>query len=493
MGESFSLTQKYRPTIFKDVLDQDAIVVVLKNLLLKKRFSSPLMFTGIWGGGKTTLARIFARAALCKNLTETGEPCNECFSCQAFLNDSNPAYTEIDAASNSGVDDVRKLREEANFKVLGDYDRKVVVIDECHSISAKGNDALLKQLEDNNTDQLYIFCTTAPEKMHPTVRSRCLEFKLNKNSKESIVTKLTQICDSEKVKYELKGLEIIASMTAPHVRDSLKALEYLSNFGEVTEQVASEHYKLVLENEYLNVISLLKSNLSGALSVIGNLVLQESVPNIYEGIIRNILGILKFKNGINVFRSEDQEDLANYIFENYGDDLSKILEDLLKRNKYVDQLTLESDIIIINKKLNTTFSEEVHVEKVYVEVPTTKVIERVVTEAQSAPKEEVATVIAPEKEKTKEDVVKADTVITKEPDVKIEEPNVEDMNETEAILKRYPSYPPKLAMLMAKSKQKNITLTDKETVELKGKVKDNKKSLPRSEIRDFIDNKIKRT
>jgi len=305
MGESFSLTQKYRPITFNDVLDQDAIITVLKNLLKNQKFGSPLMFTGIYGGGKTTLARLFARAVLCKNLTEAGEPCNECSSCKAFLEDSNPAYNEIDAASNSGVDDIRKLREEASFKVLGDYDRKVVVIDECHSISAKGNDALLKQLEDNNTDQVYVFCTTAPEKMHKTVRSRCLEFNLNKNSKGSIATRLKEICENEDFAYEEEALNIVASMTTPHVRDAIKTLEYLSNFGEITENIASEHYNLMLENEYLNIISLLKTNLMGSLQILDNLIMQENVPNIYEGIIRNALGILKLKNGINVFRTEE--------------------------------------------------------------------------------------------------------------------------------------------------------------------------------------------
>jgi len=487
MGESFSLTQKYRPITFSDVLDQDAIITVLKNLLKNKKFSSPLMFTGIYGGGKTTLARLFAKAVLCKDLTETGEPCNSCSSCKAFLEDSNPAYNEIDAASNSGVDDIRKLREEANFKVLGDYDRKVVVIDECHSISAKGNDALLKQLEDNNTDQVYIFCTTAPEKMHNTVRSRCLEFNLNRNSKESILTRLKDICIKESFSYEEEGLSIISSMTSPHVRDAIKALEYLSNFGSITEAVASEHYKLVLEDEYLNLVSLLKSNLKGALLVLDSLVLQESVSNIYEGIIRNSLGVLKLRNGVNSFRTEEQKDLANFIFDSYGDDLSSILVDLLKRNKYSDQLTLESDIILLNKKLNTTFARQGNVEKIYVEVPTRVVeIQTIAENKVSKTVDEVST--------TPINVVPVTPIVEVAPE-KIVYPSIEikeDLDETAAILKRYPTYSPKLAMMMAKSKQNNSSLTDTSTVELRVKAKDLKKSLPRSEIRDFIDNRSKR-
>jgi len=481
MGESFSLTQKYRPNTFSDVLDQDAIITVLKNILKNKKFSSPLMFTGIYGGGKTTLARIFARAVLCKNLTEDCEPCNECSSCKSFLEDSNPAYNEIDAASNSGVDDIRKLREEANFKVLGDFDRKVVAIDECHSISTKGNDALLKQLEDNTTDQVYLFCTTEPEKMHKTVRSRCLEFHLNRNSKESISVRLKDICVKESFSYEEAGIDIIASMTTPHVRDSIKILEYLSNFGEITEETASEHYKLVLENEYLNLISLLKTNLTGTLQILDNVLTQENVPKIYEGIIRNVIGILKFKNGMNIFRTDEQKDLAEVIAANYQDDLSKILEDLLKRNKYVDQLTLESDIIILNKKLNTTFSEEVHVEKVYVEVPTTTIVEKTIE------------VQAPTLETTPPPVAEKVVEPVKEP-IAIEEakPSKTELDETAAVFKRYPTYSPKLAMMMAKSKQINSSLSDKATVELKQRAKDMKTSLPKSEIRDFIENRTKR-
>ena len=141
-----NLTQKYRPLLFKEVLDQENIIKVLKSIIKNKKYSSPFLFAGFFGGGKTTLARIFARAILCKNLTEDQEPCNKCESCKSFLDGTNIAYLEIDAASNSGVDSIRKLKEESNYKVLGDFDKKVIVIDESHSISRQGNEALLKQL-----------------------------------------------------------------------------------------------------------------------------------------------------------------------------------------------------------------------------------------------------------------------------------------------------------------------------------------------------------
>jgi len=184
--QDISFAQKYRPLLFSEVLGQEPISIVLKNILKQKKFSSPFMFSGSFGSGKTTLARIFARAILCKNPTDSFEPCNICESCKSFLAGTHPAFKEIDAASNSGVDDIRKLKEESNIRVLGDYDKKVVIIDECHSISTKGNEALLKQLEENTSYQIYIFCTTAPEQMHDTVRSRCFEFKLFNISEEVI-------------------------------------------------------------------------------------------------------------------------------------------------------------------------------------------------------------------------------------------------------------------------------------------------------------------
>lgn len=456
-ARSETLAQKYRPLVFADVLDQDAIIKVLKNILKNRNFSSPFMFTGLYGGGKTTLARIFARAILCENLTDDQEPCNKCSSCISFLDDSNLAYTEIDAASNSGVDKIRKLREDANFKALGSSEKKVVTIDECHSITQQGNEALLKQLEDNSGKQIYIFCTTAPEKMLDTVRSRCFEFNLNKISKEAIFERLEDICKKEKIQYENTALDIIAGECCPHVRDSLKTLDFLSNFGKIDNQVVFDHFKLNLQTEYLKVIYNVGHNLLDTIETANKIALEVDVPSIYEGLIKTLIDCEKLSLGISNFKNEQQTNLANKIIEIYKINLSKLLEELLKRNRYVDNLVLESDLILLNSKLKNGF-KNVQFEKIQVAE------------------------IKQENIKTKQEEIQ-----TKSEEANETEPE-QELEVTSHVLKRYKSYPESLAILMDKGKKSSLKKNDP-TVELKQRVRDFKRNLDKDEIKSFLETK----
>lgn len=466
MGNNFALAQKYRPLKFADVLDQESLIKVLKNVIRQKKYSSPFMFSGPYGGGKTTLARIFARAILCKNLTDDCEPCNNCPSCLAFLENEHVAYLEIDAASNSGVDSIRKLREDANLKVLGDYDRKVVVIDECHSISKQGNEALLKQLEESTINQIYIFCTTAPENMIETVRSRCFELQIKNNSCESISNRMQQICDIEKLNYQKEALEVIASVCSPHVRDAIKNLDYLSNYGDITLPLVQEHFNLTTDLDILKLIKHLKNDLTESLNILKRVSSKRSVTSIYEGIIQNLLKVSKLQYGINEFKNKEYLSLSQEISQSYGNDVLNILEELLKRNRYSDSLTLESDVILLHQKLNTSFHR---VEQI-VERTVEKVVERSDSTAQPQ-------VILTEEKQIKE--------TTKVEETKIDEI---DLDQTTKILNRYKSYPPNLAMLMDKSKKSSST-NNSQTVELKQNTKDLKQNLSKQEIKKFLDSK----
>ncbi|MDB4330313.1 ATP-binding protein [bacterium] len=445
-----TLAQKYRPLIFKDVLDQESIITVLKNILKNKNFSSPFMFTGLYGGGKTTLARIFARAIMCESITEDFEPCNQCSSCKSFLEESNLSYTEIDAASNSGVDKIRKLREDANFKSLGTSERKVVVIDESQSISTQGNEALLKQLEDSSSKQVYIFCTTAPEKMLDTVRSRCFEFPLSKISKSSISERLEEICKKEKIQFDKDALDLIAGICSPHVRDSLKQLDFLSNFGKVDRYVVFDHFKLNLRTEYLGIIFNLKDNLLKSIDLAKSVSLENDIPSIYEGLLKTIIDCQKLSLGLDNFKNEEQSNLANKIIKIYKINLLKLLEELLKRNRYVDSLILESDLILLHSKLKNGF--------VNLEISEVQVIE------------------------TKEEIKE----IKKVEEIKVEESM--DLEGTSKVLKRYKSYPESLAILMDKGK-KSSSLKNGSAVELKQRVRDYKRNLDKDEIKTFLEKK----
>jgi len=439
----YALTQKYRPLIFKDILDQEGIIRVLKGLLKANKFSMPFMFGGCFGTGKTSLARIFGRAILCEHLTPDIEPCNECTSCRTFLEGSNPAYTEIDAASNGGVEDIRKLRNDANFRVLGGYKNRVLVIDECHSISRMGNEALLKQLEDNIDNQIYIFCTTAPENMNEAVRSRCFEFNLNQISKESIFNRLKLVCQKENILYTENSLKTIASIDAPHVRDALKHLDYLSNFGEITDSVVSNYFNLSTQIEYLKILLHLKDNFLEMSNILYNLILKRSIPDIYKGLVETLIKIYKLNFGVDTFNNPEELNLGKQLQNYYGEEISKILDDILNYTHSADALNLEADLMILHKKLNGCCIQ-------FKEMP----------------------IIALPKIENKQ--------INKK-----EEP--ENIEKTSAILNRYKSYSESLAMMMERSKNSN-SVNSLSTVELK-KTKDFKSNLSKKDIKTFINSK----
>lgn len=166
----------YRPKRFEDVVGQESEVALIKAILEKGWHPAALMISGGYGTGKTTLARLTARAMLCGG-REGVEPCGGCDSCRAMDTDSHPAYTEIDSASHGLVDDIRGVKEDASYRVVGGAMR-IVVYDESHMISGAGQDALLQILEEGREGVMFMFCTTDPEKMKPTIRSRCVDLNL---------------------------------------------------------------------------------------------------------------------------------------------------------------------------------------------------------------------------------------------------------------------------------------------------------------------------
>lgn len=464
LTQKIPLNVKYRPKKFKDVLGQQDIITILKNIIKEKNFSSPFMLTGIYGGGKTTLARIFAKAILCENIDSEQEPCGVCSSCKSFDNETNLCYIEIDAASNSGVDKIRKLKEDAHFKSLGVSKYRVVVIDESHSISTQGNEALLKQLEDNTTDQIYIFCTTSPDKMLDTVRSRCFEFNISKSTPEDVFKKLEYICNSENIKYDKEALEVIIEKTYPHIRDTLKILDYLSNFGKVTYSVVNNHFKLNLKTSYLKLLIFIKNDLNLALDTLKEILTDANHTEVYQGLIESILDCIKYSLGINnIFKNKEQEKLANDIIAFYGDYLKVLLDQFMSRNKYSDFYFLESDIVIMNSKINNHTLNSFE---------------------KSFDKSEY-TSISLKEEKNNQDINSNKNI---EEDYNSSDKNFkEDLEETTKIFKRYKAYPEQLAILMDKGK-KSSSIKNTSTVELK-RVKDFKRNLDKNEISDFLNNK----
>lgn len=224
-----SLYRKYRPSSFSTMIGQQHIIRTLKNQILMGTISHAYLFTGSRGTGKTTTAKIFARAINCLNVKEDGSPCGECEVCKALADSSNMDIIEIDAASNNGVDEIRFLLEKVKFAPsVGRY--KVYIIDEVHMLTQQAFNALLKTLEEPPEHTVFILATTEVQKILPTVLSRCQRFDFRLVPVQEVTDLLARIFDDMKKPYEREALSAIAEAGEGCVRDSLSVAEMCMSY-----------------------------------------------------------------------------------------------------------------------------------------------------------------------------------------------------------------------------------------------------------------------
>src|SRR5262249_40508586 len=217
------IARKYRPQIFDDVVGQRLITDTLKNAILHNRVAHAYIFSGARGVGKTTSARILAKALNCIQ-GPTVTPCGECASCREIAAGNSVDVLEIDAASNRGIDEIRELRE--NVRYLPARDRyKVFIIDEVHMLTTEAFNALLKTLEEPPPRSLFILATTEPHKLPTTIQSRCQHFSFRLLDYFEIYAHLEQVCTAEKVRAEEKALSAIAQAAEGSLRDALSILD----------------------------------------------------------------------------------------------------------------------------------------------------------------------------------------------------------------------------------------------------------------------------
>jgi DNA polymerase-3 subunit gamma/tau len=217
------LARKYRPQTFDEVVGQVHVTETLKNAIAKNRLHHAYLFTGVRGTGKTSLARIFAKSLNCEQ-GPTPQPCNACASCMGITKGNSLDVIEIDGASNTGVDDVRELREQVKYMpAAGRY--KVYIIDEVHMLSTSAFNALLKTLEEPPAHVIFLFATTEAHKIPITILSRCQRFDLRRLSQQQIRERLQSICEREKVAADPLSLDLLARYAEGSMRDGQSLLD----------------------------------------------------------------------------------------------------------------------------------------------------------------------------------------------------------------------------------------------------------------------------
>ena len=225
-----ALYRMYRPQSFDDVVGQTHVTKTLRNAISKGKQSHAYIFSGPRGTGKTSIAKVFAKAINCLN-SDDGEPCNECAICKGITQGTNSDVIEIDAASNNGVDEIRNIRDKVKY-APSESKYKVYIIDEVHMLTTGAFNALLKTLEEPPSHAIFILATTEPHKIPPTIISRAQRFDFKAISMDQIVDRLKFVAESQSLEYDNAALEFIAKTSEGGMRDALSIMDQAIAFGD---------------------------------------------------------------------------------------------------------------------------------------------------------------------------------------------------------------------------------------------------------------------
>jgi DNA polymerase-3 subunit gamma/tau len=293
-----AIYRQYRPKTFDEVIGQRHITETIKNQIMRKSTAHAYLFSGIRGTGKTSTAKIFARAINCTNNTD-GNPCNSCDSCLSILSDRNMDVIEMDAASNNGVEDIRDLREKVRF-LPSQSKYKVYIIDEVHMLSKGAFNALLKTLEEPPAHLLFLLATTEPQKIPATILSRCQRFDLRRIGVDDIIQSLKDVLSDLGVKSEDEALRMIANSAEGAMRDAQSLLDRclthnneMITYKDVTMLLGTVNYKTILEF----TDSLIQGDIRNTLLLLDDILAEgKEVSTFLEDLIAHLRNLLIVKS-----------------------------------------------------------------------------------------------------------------------------------------------------------------------------------------------------
>ena len=305
-----ALYRKFRPPVFSQIVGQEHITQTLRNQIMSGRVGHAYLFNGGRGTGKTSAAKVLARAVNCLNPQE-GEPCNECEICKAAISGSLTDIVEMDAASNNSVEDIRSIRDEVNFlPTLAKY--RVYIIDEVHMLSTGAFNALLKTLEEPPAHVKFILATTEPQKIPATILSRCQRFDFKKISDEDIAKRLDFVCKESNIETSSEALKTIASLSEGAMRDALSILDRCLQDG--TDKIDVQKIKDLVGIPQITYISnvvekILNSDIEGAIIAVDELLNDgKDLNNVLWEMIKYVKDILVYKTSkqANLYTEEEK-------------------------------------------------------------------------------------------------------------------------------------------------------------------------------------------
>ena len=299
MEEYIVSARKYRPMTFDSVVGQSALTTTLKNAVKSGKLAHAYLFCGPRGVGKTTCARIFAKAINCEHPREDGEACNTCESCQAFNEQRSYNIFELDAASNNGVDQIKTLMEQTRIPPqVGKY--KVFIIDEVHMLSAAAFNAFLKTLEEPPSHVIFILATTEKHKILPTIISRCQIYDFDRMTVPGIVNHLKMVAEKEGIKYEEQALAVIAEKADGGMRDALSIFDQAASFcqGDITYQKVIEDLNVLDSDNYFKLVDLALENKVSQMMLLLDNILGKGFDggNMIQGLAQHVRNVMMAKD-----------------------------------------------------------------------------------------------------------------------------------------------------------------------------------------------------